>query len=51
MDADTDSNANADEEGEARKGGDVGEEEEFIGRVRDDTVTVEGWHGRGGAEG
>ena len=52
-DADTDVDADADEEGEAIEGGDLGEDEELIGRGGDDTVDVEGgrcWEGSGGRD-
>ena len=48
-DADTDSDV--DEEGEAREGGDLGEDEELIGRGGADTVDAAGGRCMGGAEG
>ena len=45
--SDADTDANADEEGEARKGRDVGEKEELIGRGGDYTVYASGGCGRG----
>ena len=49
MDADADSNA--DEEGEAREGGDLGKDEELIGRGRYYTVYAAGGCYGGVAEG
>ena len=45
------SDANTDGEGEAREGGNVGEDEELIGRCGDDTVYAAGGCGRGEARG
>ena len=39
---DTDAYANADEEGEAREEGDLGEDKEFIGRGGDDNLDATG---------
>ena len=49
MDANTD--ADADEEGEATEGGDVGKDKELIGRGGDDTVDVSGGNYMGRSEG
>ena len=43
--------AGVDEEGEAREGGNVGEDKELIGRGGDDTVDTAGGRGGGGGRG
>ena len=42
LDADADVDADTNEEGEAREGGDLGEDKELIGRGGDDTVDAAG---------
>ena len=49
LDADTD--VITDEEGEAREGGDLGEDKELIGRGGDDTVDTSGGRCMGRSEG
>ena len=49
MDANAD--ANSDEEGETKEGGDLGEDEELIWRGGDDTVDAAGGRCIGGAKG
>ena len=45
--SDANADANMDKEGEARKGGDLGEDKQLIGRGGDDTVDAVGGHCRG----
>ena len=53
LDANTDTNmdSDTDEEGEAREGGNLGKEEELIGRGGDDTVDAAGGCGGEGSKG